>query len=77
MIFHILVLNLFTCILFKQVNPKRTNKPGISTTNRLMASRGMFRGCPMSRGLTSSFYGGYRPSRRPRYTFKTLNTCVN
>jgi hypothetical protein len=52
------------------VNLKRTNKPGISTTNRPVATRGraMFRGRPMSRGGTpSSFYGGYRPSRRPRY----------
>lgn len=52
------------------MNPKRTNKPGISTTNRPVATRGraMFRGRPMSRGGTpSSFYGGYRPSRRPRY----------
>lgn len=55
--------------------PKRTNKPGISTTNRPVASRGraMFRGRPMSRGgAQSSFYGGYRPSRRPRYILNKL-----
>lgn len=57
------------------MSPKRTNKPGISTTNRPVASRGraMFRGRPMSRGgAPSSFYGGYRPSRRPRYELKQL-----
>ncbi|XP_050521982.1 polyadenylate-binding protein 2 isoform X1 [Daktulosphaira vitifoliae] len=52
-----------------KVNPKRTNKPGISTTNRPVASRGrgMYRGRPMSRGSApTGFYGGYRPIRRPR-----------
>lgn len=52
------------------MNPKRTNKPGISTTNRPVASRGraMFRGRQMSRGGTQSpFYGGFRATRRPRY----------
>ncbi|VVC42022.1 Hypothetical protein CINCED_3A009648 [Cinara cedri] len=52
-----------------KVNPKRTNKPGISTTNRPVASRGraMYRGRPTTRGGTqSSFYGGFRPTRRPR-----------
>lgn len=60
----------YTYSIFK-VNPKRTNKPGISTTNRPVASRGraMYRGRPTSRGGAPSFYGGYRPSRRPRYEF--------
>ncbi|CAH1127934.1 unnamed protein product [Ceutorhynchus assimilis] len=49
-----------------KVMPKRTNRPGISSTNR--APRGVrgastFRG---SRGVSRGFYGGYRPMRRPR-----------
>lgn len=63
------MFELYTCFSILQVNPKRTNKPGISTTNRPVASRGraMYRGRPTTRGGTqSSFYGGYRPTRRPR-----------
>ncbi|XP_054710515.1 polyadenylate-binding protein 2-like isoform X2 [Uloborus diversus] len=40
-----------------KVLPKRTNRPGISTTNR--APRGRFR-----RLSRPSYYGGYRPMRR-------------
>ncbi|KAL1513558.1 hypothetical protein ABEB36_002956 [Hypothenemus hampei] len=49
-----------------KVMPKRTNRPGISTTNRPPKGRGgmAFRG---SRGIgRGGFYGGYRPMRRPR-----------
>uniref|UniRef100_T1J545 RRM domain-containing protein n=1 Tax=Strigamia maritima TaxID=126957 RepID=T1J545_STRMM len=42
-----------------KVNSKRTNRPGISTTNR--PPRGRVR-----RTVRSSFYYGYRPIRRPR-----------
>ncbi|XP_019764400.1 polyadenylate-binding protein 2 isoform X2 [Dendroctonus ponderosae] len=47
-----------------KVMPKRTNRPGISTTNRPPRGRGVstFRGRGASRG---GFYG-YRPMRRPR-----------
>ena len=38
--------------------PKRTNKPGISTTNRVPRS---MRRASARRG----FYSGYRPMRRP------------
>lgn len=46
-----------------KVNPKRTNRPGISTTNRVL--RGRYRG-----GIGRSYsrggsYYGYRPTRRP------------
>lgn len=44
-----------------KVNPKRTNRPGMSMTNRGPRGRGM-RG-RVSRG---SAYFGYRPVRRPR-----------
>ncbi|KAE8748130.1 hypothetical protein FOCC_FOCC005133 [Frankliniella occidentalis] len=44
-----------------KVNPKRTNRPGMSMTNRGPRGRGM-RG-RVSRG---SAYFGYRPIRRPR-----------
>ncbi|MPC23755.1 hypothetical protein E2C01_016816 [Portunus trituberculatus] len=44
------------------VMPKRTNKPGISTSNRPP------RGVRMARGR-GRFYSGYRPTRRPsRYS---------
>jgi polyadenylate-binding protein 2 len=43
-----------------KVMPKRTNKPGISSTNRFP------RGARGRRGRSSGFYGGYRPMRRPR-----------
>lgn len=49
-----------------KVMPKRTNRPGISTTNRPPRGRGgaSFRG---TRGISrGGFYGGYRPVRRPR-----------
>lgn len=48
-----------------KVMPKRTNRPGVSTTNRPPRGRGSsFRG---SRGMgRGGFYGGYRPMRRPR-----------
>ncbi|XP_026678804.1 polyadenylate-binding protein 2-B isoform X2 [Diaphorina citri] len=45
-----------------KVNPKRTNRPGISTTNR-GGPRGRGRG-RVSRG--AAMYGGYRPVRRAR-----------
>ncbi|GLV43547.1 Pabp2 [Carabus blaptoides fortunei] len=44
-----------------KVMPKRTNRPGMSMTNRPPRARG-FRGGRISRG--ASF--GYRPTRRPR-----------
>lgn len=44
-----------------KVNPKRTNRPGVSSTNRFPRTRG--RGRPF-RG--SPYFGGFRPSRRPR-----------
>ncbi|GFT53660.1 polyadenylate-binding protein 2 [Nephila pilipes] len=40
-----------------KVLPKRTNRPGISTTNR--PPRGRFR-----RTTRPAYYGGYRPMRR-------------
>lgn len=47
-----------------KVNPKRTNRPGLSTTN----NRGFGRGRPRGRGFgRGGFYGGYRPVRRARY----------
>ena len=46
--------------IFVQVMPKRTNKPGISTTNRPPRGRGGFR----ARGRGRGFGGGYM--RRPR-----------
>ncbi|KAL3285758.1 hypothetical protein HHI36_000284 [Cryptolaemus montrouzieri] len=48
-----------------KVMPKRTNRPGISTTNRPPRGRGSFRG---SRGMGGGrgFYAGFRPMRRPR-----------
>ncbi|XP_060518636.1 polyadenylate-binding protein 2 isoform X1 [Cylas formicarius] len=46
-----------------KVMPKRTNRPGISTTNRPPRGRGAFRG---TRGISRGFYAGYRPMRRPR-----------
>uniref|UniRef100_A0A8D8U2A5 Polyadenylate-binding protein 2 n=1 Tax=Cacopsylla melanoneura TaxID=428564 RepID=A0A8D8U2A5_9HEMI len=45
-----------------KVNPKRTNRPGISTTNR-GAARARGRGV---RGTRGGMYGGYRPMRRAR-----------
>ncbi|XP_022921065.1 polyadenylate-binding protein 2 isoform X1 [Onthophagus taurus] len=48
-----------------KVMPKRTNRPGLSTTNRPPRGRGMFRGA--SRSTTRGYFPGYRPSRRPRY----------
>ncbi|KAJ9597067.1 hypothetical protein L9F63_027043, partial [Diploptera punctata] len=44
-----------------KVMPKRTNRPGMSMTNRPPRGRG-YRG---GRGRASSYYG-YRPMRRPR-----------
>ncbi|KAL1448967.1 hypothetical protein WDU94_000215 [Cyamophila willieti] len=44
-----------------KVNPKRTNRPGISSTNR-GAPRGRGRG----RVARAGIYGGYRPMRRAR-----------
>ncbi|KAK7591073.1 hypothetical protein V9T40_002686 [Parthenolecanium corni] len=50
-----------------KVNPKRTNRPGLSTTNRGGPS---FRGRSMRsrgyRGGSNYMYGGYRPARRGR-----------
>ncbi|EFA07014.1 polyadenylate-binding protein 2 isoform X1 [Tribolium castaneum] len=46
-----------------KVMPKRTNRPGLSTTNRPPRGRGAFRG---ARGVGRGFYAGYRPMRRPR-----------
>lgn len=46
-----------------KVMPKRTNRPGISTTNRPPRGRSSFRG---SRGVGRGFYSGFRPLRRPR-----------
>lgn len=53
-------------ISFVQVNPKRTNRPGLSTTNRggpVYRARGM-----RSRGYrgASNYMYGYRPMRRGR-----------
>ncbi|KAL4715040.1 hypothetical protein ACJJTC_003191 [Scirpophaga incertulas] len=48
-----------------KVMPKRTNKPGLSSTNRI--PRGTIRGRGRSfRGGYSSYYTGYRPMRRGR-----------
>lgn len=44
-----------------KVNPKRTNRPGLSTTNRGYPRAGRYR-ARASRGA----YYGYRPTRRPR-----------
>lgn len=44
--------------------PKRTNRPGMSTTNRPPRGRGAFRG---ARGVGRGYYGGFRPMRRPRF----------
>jgi len=50
-----------------KVMPKRTNRPGISSTNRPPRGRGAtaYRG---TRGISrgGGFYAGYRPVRRPR-----------
>jgi hypothetical protein len=71
LIFSILLLQVQTAMamdesLFRgrqiKVNPKRTNRPGISTTNR-GGPRGRGRG-RVSRG--AAMYGGYRPVRRAR-----------
>lgn len=57
-----------------KVNPKRTNRPGLSTTNRGYPRAGRYR-ARISRGA----YYGYRPTRRPRYKilsyFQKLWTC--
>merc|ERR1712012_811840 len=45
-----------------KVMPKRTNKPGISSTNRPPRGRGGFRGTRGYRGR-----GGFGAMRRPRY----------
>lgn len=44
-----------------KVMPKRTNTPGLSSTNRPPRGRGAFRG---ARGVTRGFFAGYRPVRR-------------
>ncbi|XP_065167603.1 polyadenylate-binding protein 2-like isoform X2 [Atheta coriaria] len=44
---------------------KRTNRPGMSSTNRPPRGRGSFRG---ARGTTRGFYGSFRPLRRPSYS---------
>jgi len=44
-----------------KVNPKRTNRPGVSSTNRYPRGR-ISRG---GRGARGAYYG-YRPTRRPR-----------
>jgi len=46
-----------------KVLPKRTNKPGISTTNRPPRGRGGFR----ARGSRGRGGGGFGAMRRPRY----------
>ncbi|RWS11709.1 polyadenylate-binding protein 2-B-like protein [Dinothrombium tinctorium] len=48
-----------------KVCPKRTNRPGMSTTNRPPRGglRGMRRGAYMGRG--APWMGGFRPTRRP------------
>uniref|UniRef100_A0A0A9VY10 Polyadenylate-binding protein 2 n=1 Tax=Lygus hesperus TaxID=30085 RepID=A0A0A9VY10_LYGHE len=47
-----------------KVNPKRTNRPGLSTTNRgFRGGRGRGAGGRFSRGAA---YYGYRPARRAR-----------
>ncbi|XP_017771091.1 PREDICTED: polyadenylate-binding protein 2-like isoform X2 [Nicrophorus vespilloides] len=46
-----------------KVMPKRTNRPGMSTTNRPPRGRGTFRG---ARGTMRGIYPGFRPLRRPR-----------
>ncbi|XP_075217016.1 poly(A) binding protein nuclear 1 isoform X2 [Lycorma delicatula] len=43
-----------------KVNPKRTNRPGLSTTNRGFPRATRFRA-----RSTRGFYYGYRPTRRP------------
>uniref|UniRef100_A0A6M2DSE6 Putative splicing factor rnps1 sr protein n=1 Tax=Xenopsylla cheopis TaxID=163159 RepID=A0A6M2DSE6_XENCH len=56
-----------------KVMPKRTNKPGLTTTNRGPRGRGGFRG---SRGMSArGGYGfrGYGAVRRPRFTLFTFN----
>ena len=51
-----------------KVNPKRTNRPGISTSHR--PPRGArYRG----RVTRGSPYYGFRPTRRPRYDDKKCN----
>uniref|UniRef100_A0A1B6EB13 RRM domain-containing protein n=1 Tax=Clastoptera arizonana TaxID=38151 RepID=A0A1B6EB13_9HEMI len=44
-----------------KVNPKRTNRPGLSTTNRGFPRGSRIRG----RSIRGAYYG-YRPTRRPR-----------
>ncbi|XP_076267197.1 polyadenylate-binding protein 2-like [Rhynchophorus ferrugineus] len=54
-----------------KVMAKRTNRPGISSTNRPPRGRGgyAFRG---TRGISrGSFYGGYKSTRRPRRGYYT------
>ncbi len=67
-------INLF--LQYLQVNPKRTNRPGISTTNRggpVFRTRGM-----RSRGYRgASYMYGYRPIRRGRYvSLKKISGCA-
>ncbi|XP_033114477.1 polyadenylate-binding protein 2-B-like [Anneissia japonica] len=47
-----------------KVNPKRTNRPGISTTDRPPRRRGTRRG---SYSGYNPFFSGYTPKRRPGY----------
>ena len=48
--------------------PKRTNKPGLSSTNRPPRGRGGFRGRP---GRSRGYGGGYM--RRPRGGYRGRN----
>lgn len=57
-------------VLIPQVNPKRTNRPGISSTNR-----GFPRSRARGRGGSRGYYGGYRPTRRPRFVTSTEVLC--
>ena len=50
-------------IVFLQVMPKRTNKPGISSTNRAPRARGYRGRGAFGRGRSS----GFGAHRRPRY----------
>lgn len=56
--------------------PKRTNKPGISSTNRfpraMRRGRGGGGAARMAALAAAAVLGGYRPARRPRSVITVL-----
>lgn len=61
--------NIFLSGLWKKVMSKRTNRPGISTTNR---GRGRSRRGGYYRGMGSGYYP-YAPRPRPRYRWGIMH----